>query len=218
MLFRSRTGHTPECDSLVLGRSNFRGRIECSAGADCLLAGMLRVVGVSGVPRGMGMGGGVMGGSQFLFPRGRAALAGVIIATLVNHGLSVWFGEWLSTHIPSDWLKWILGIGFIALGLWMLIPDKDEEVRGEGRFGPFLTALVLFFIAEIGDKTQLATVALAVRFQDFWAVLLGTTTGMIAANLPVIWVAHRLASARFEIWAHRVSAVLFIAFGIWALV
>ncbi|WP_101674289.1 TMEM165/GDT1 family protein [Alloalcanivorax mobilis] len=145
-------------------------------------------------------------------------LAGVIIATLVNHGLSVWFGEWLSTHIPSDWLKWILGIGFIALGLWMLIPDKDEEVKGEGRFGPFLTALVLFFIAEIGDKTQLATVALAVRFQDFWAVLLGTTTGMIAANLPVIWVAHRLASARFEIWAHRVSAVLFIAFGIWALV
>lgn len=145
-------------------------------------------------------------------------LAGVVIATLINHGLSVWFGQWLNTQLPDVWLKWILGLGFIALGLWMLIPDKDETVEGTGRFGPFLTALVLFFIAEIGDKTQLATVALAVRFNDFWPVLLGTTAGMIAANLPIIWVAHRLASKRLEIWAHRISAVLFIAFGVWALV
>lgn len=145
-------------------------------------------------------------------------LAGVVVATLVNHGLSVWFGEWLSDHLPTEWLKWILGASFIALGLWMLIPDKDEEVKGTGRFGPFLTALVLFFIAEIGDKTQVATIALAVRFNDFWPVLLGTTAGMIAANLPVIWVASRLATPRFEIWAHRTSAILFIAFGAWALV
>ncbi|KAF0808532.1 hypothetical protein A6D6_00241 [Alcanivorax xiamenensis] len=145
-------------------------------------------------------------------------LAGVVIATLINHGLSVWFGDWLSTHIPEQWLRWILGAGFIGLGLWMLIPDKDEEVKADPRFGPFLTALVLFFIAEIGDKTQLATVALAVRFQEFWPVLLGSTAGMIAANLPVIWVAHRLAGERLERWAHRISAALFIVFGIWALV
>jgi putative Ca2+/H+ antiporter (TMEM165/GDT1 family) len=145
-------------------------------------------------------------------------LAGVVIATLLNHGLSVWFGQWLNAQLPGVWLKWILGLGFIALGLWMLIPDKDETVEGDGRFGPFLSALVLFFIAEIGDKTQLATVALAVRFNDFWPVLLGTTAGMIAANLPIIWVAHRLASKRLEIWAHRISAALFIAFGVWALV
>tara|TARA_Y100001963_G_scaffold126308_1_gene178656 strand:+ start:240 stop:788 length:549 start_codon:yes stop_codon:yes gene_type:complete len=144
-------------------------------------------------------------------------LAGVVVATLINHGLSVWFGDWLADAIPADWLTWILGLSFIALGLWMLIPDKDEEVGDRYRFGPFLTSLVLFFIAEIGDKTQVATVALAVRFQEFWPVLLGTTTGMIAANLPVIWVAHRLASERFEIWAHRISAALFIAFGVWAL-
>ncbi|MFP1681931.1 TMEM165/GDT1 family protein [Alloalcanivorax sp. C16-1] len=145
-------------------------------------------------------------------------LAGVIVATLVNHGISVWFGDWLAGAIPTHWLRWILGLSFIALGLWMLIPDKDEEVGDKYRFGPFLTSLVLFFIAEIGDKTQVATVALAVRFQEFWPVLLGTTTGMIAANLPVIWVAHRLASERFEVWAHRISAALFIAFGVWALI
>ncbi len=145
-------------------------------------------------------------------------LAGVIVATLINHGISVWFGDWLADTIPTDWLRWILGLSFIALGLWMLVPDKDEEVGDKYRFGPFLTSLVLFFIAEIGDKTQVATVALAVRFQEFWPVLLGTTTGMIAANLPVIWVAHRLASERFEVWAHRISAALFIAFGVWALI
>ncbi|MBU60047.1 MAG: hypothetical protein CL543_14370 [Alcanivorax sp.] len=144
-------------------------------------------------------------------------LAGVVVATLINHGISVWFGDWLADTIPAGWLTWILGLSFIALGLWMLIPDKDEEVGDKYRFGPFLTSLVLFFVAEIGDKTQVATVALAVRFQEFWPVLFGTTTGMIAANLPVIWVAHRLASERFEIWAHRISAALFIAFGIWAL-
>ncbi|MBL4723341.1 MAG: TMEM165/GDT1 family protein [Alcanivorax sp.] len=145
-------------------------------------------------------------------------LAGVVVATLVNHGLSVWFGDWLADAIPADWLIWILGGSFIALGLWMLIPDKDEGVDESVRFGPFLTSLILFFIAEIGDKTQVATVALAVRFQEFWPVLLGTTAGMIAANLPVIWVAHRLAGERFETWAHRISAALFIAFGVWALI
>lgn len=145
-------------------------------------------------------------------------LAGVVLATLVNHGLSVWFGEWLHQHIPTDWLKWILGFGFIALGIWMQIPDKDEEVKGDGRYGPFLTALVLFFIAEIGDKTQIATVALAVRYAEFWPVLMGTTAGMIAANLPVIWIAHRFASERFETWAHRISSALFIGLGVLALI
>lgn len=144
-------------------------------------------------------------------------LAGVIVATLINHGISVWFGDWLAGAIPTHWLTWLLGGSFIALGLWMLIPDQDEGVDERFRFGPFLTSLILFFIAEIGDKTQVATVALAVRFQEFWPVLLGTTAGMIAANLPVIWVAHRLAGERFETWAHRISAALFIAFGVWAL-
>ncbi|EKF74561.1 hypothetical protein A11A3_08040 [Alcanivorax hongdengensis A-11-3] len=145
-------------------------------------------------------------------------LAGVVIATLVNHGASVWFGEWLADTVPMDWMRWILGGSFIALGLWMLIPDKDEDVGSNNRFGPFLTTLVLFFIAEIGDKTQLATVALAVQFQgQFWSVLGGSTLGMIAANLPVIWLAHQFGNDKLETWAHRISAVLFIGFGLWAL-
>ncbi|MED5387610.1 MAG: TMEM165/GDT1 family protein [Pseudomonadota bacterium] len=145
-------------------------------------------------------------------------LAGVVVATLLNHGVSVWFGDWLADAIPGDWLRWILGISFIALGLWMLIPDDDEKVDDNPRFGPFLTALVLFFIAEIGDKTQFATIALAVQFKDqFWPVLSGSTLGMIAANLPVIWLGHQFGSDTLETWAHRISAVLFIGFGAFAL-
>ena len=146
-------------------------------------------------------------------------LAGVVIATLLNHGVSVWFGDWLADAVPMDWMRWILGLSFIALGLWMLIPDDDAGIGKEPKYGPFLTALVLFFLAEIGDKTQLATIALAVQFKDqFWPVLGGSTLGMIAANLPVIWLAHQFGGAKLETWAHRISAVLFVGFGIWALV
>ncbi|MEQ3635254.1 MAG: TMEM165/GDT1 family protein [Thalassolituus sp.] len=145
-------------------------------------------------------------------------LAGVVVATLLNHGACVWFGDWLASAIPLEWLRWTLGLSFIGLGLWMLIPDDDEEVEDNPRFGPFLTALVLFFIAEIGDKTQLATIALAIQFKDqFWPVLSGSTLGMIAANLPVIWLAHQFGSQQFETWAHRISAALFVGFGIVAL-
>lgn len=145
-------------------------------------------------------------------------LAGVILATLINHGLSVWFGVWLSEAIPGDVLRWLLALSFIGLGLWMLIPDKDEEVTQAPRFGPFVTALVLFFLAEIGDKTQLATIALAVQFPAaFWAVLVGSTLGMIAANVPVIWLAHKVTNPAIETWAHRISAMLFIGFGVWVL-
>lgn len=147
-----------------------------------------------------------------------AILAGVMVATLVNHGISVWLGEWLHFSIPTEWMRWILGIGFIALGIWMLIPDRNDGVKSNGRFGPFITATILFFIAEIGDKTQLATIALAARYAEFWPVLMGTTTGMIAANLPVIWLAHRFASEKLEVWAHRISSVLFLGLGILVLV
>ena len=145
-------------------------------------------------------------------------LAGIVFATLVNHGLSVSLGVWLSTAIPAMALHWLLALSFIALGLWMLIPDKDESLDKPPRFGPFVTALGLFFIAEIGDKTQLATVALAVQFPEaFWAVLVGTTLGMVAANVPVIWLGHKVTNPAIEIWAHRLSALAFIGFGLWVL-
>src|SRR5699024_4870699 len=120
-------------------------------------------------------------------------LAGVTAATILNHGLSVFFGQWITQFIPTFWLTLVLGISFIALGLWMLIPDEDEEIKAKPKWGAFSAAFILFFLAEIGDKTQLATVALAARFPDqFFAVLSGSTLGMILANLPTIWLGTKL--------------------------
>lgn len=145
-------------------------------------------------------------------------LAGILLATLVNHGISAWAGAWAGQNLPEEWMRWILGGGFIALGLWMMIPDKDGEVDSGRAWGPFMASLVLFFLAEIGDKTQVATVALGARFEnDFAAVLTGTTLGMVAANLPAIWLGNRIQNKTLEIRAHRISATLFIGFGVWAL-
>lgn len=142
-------------------------------------------------------------------------LAGITVATLLNHGLSVWFGVWLADALPDVLLRWLLAGSFIALGLWMLIPDKDEAAGSDRQWGPFMASLVLFFIAEIGDKTQIATVALAARFPEgSIEVLLGTTLGMLAANIPVIWLGNRVRNPVFEQWAHRLSAVLFVLLGL----
>lgn len=142
-------------------------------------------------------------------------LAGITLATLVNHGLSAWLGVWLADWLPGQWLQWLLAGSFIALGLWMLVPDADDSTLEGLRWGPFMASLVLFFVAEIGDKTQLATIALAARFPaDFAAVLAGTTLGMLAANVPVIWLGARIRQPHIERWAQRLSAVLFIALGV----
>jgi Ca2+/H+ antiporter, TMEM165/GDT1 family len=142
-------------------------------------------------------------------------LAGITVATLVNHALSAWLGVWLADMLPGKWLQWVLAGSFIALGIWMLIPDKEDAVVDGRRRGPFMASLVLFFLAEIGDKTQIATVALAARFPEtFIAVLAGTTLGMLAANVPVIWLGNRIRNPRFEQWAHRISAALFIGLGV----
>lgn len=144
-----------------------------------------------------------------------AILAGITLATLLNHGLSACAGIWLADALPTQWIQWILGASFIALGLWMLIPDKDEDLDEGRKWGPFIASFVLFFIAEIGDKTQVATVALAARFpSEFIAVLGGTTLGMVAANAPVIWLGAKLTNPKWESWAHRISALLFILFGL----
>lgn len=146
-------------------------------------------------------------------------LAAIITATLVNHGLSVWLGEWLAGLVPTDWLQWLVAASFILLGLWMLIPDKEEDIDDKkGKYGIFVTTLVLFFLAEIGDKTQIATIALAARYQDFAAVLAGSTLGIIAANAPILWLGQRIGGTRFETWAHRGSAVLFLVMGLAVLI
>lgn len=141
-------------------------------------------------------------------------MAGVLLATLLNHALSAWLGSLLADLIDPVWLTLLLGASFILLGLWMLIPDKDDGLDNNRRLGPFMAAFILFFIAEIGDKTQIATVALAARFPDgFMAVVTGSTLGMMIANVPIIWLGSRLISKRGELWAHRISAGLFVLFG-----
>ncbi len=145
-------------------------------------------------------------------------LWGVLIATLLNHGISAAVGASLSRFIEGDWLNILLALAFIAVGLWMLIPDRDEDLATDGRrHGVFLTTLVLFFIAEIGDKTQVATVLLAARFESIVAVTLGTTAGMLLANAPVLWLGNRFCRDLPLKAIHVGASLLFILIGLWTL-
>ena len=130
--------------------------------------------------------------SLFLAARFRAKgaiIAGILVATLLNHAASAWLGVWVAQFIPANWHNWLLGGSFIAVALWLLIPDKDDsEDTGVLRYGAFAASCILFFLAEIGDKTQIATVLLAASFEDaVWYVIWGTTLGMLAANVPVVY-------------------------------
>lgn len=151
--------------------------------------------------------------------RNKAAIcAGILLATLLNHAASAWLGQWLGQYLQADWGRWLLGGSFIALGLWLLVPDKDEEAPGRfDRYGAFVVSLILFFLAEIGDKTQVATVALAAQFQSVLWVTLGTTLGMLAANVPVVYWGERLMQRLPLTLAHRLAAALFVAVGLWVL-
>lgn len=149
--------------------------------------------------------------------RGRtlAILAGIIASTLVNHALSAWLGAIVAAWLPAGWLKWIVGLSFIGIGLWLLIPDKDsDEESGLLKHGAFIATLVLFFLAEIGDKTQIATVVLAARYDSTVQVVAGTTLGMVLANAPVVLLGDRLMQRLPLAWARRAAFVLFIGLGV----
>ncbi len=145
---------------------------------------------------------------------------GILVATVLNHALAGALGLLLARWLTADVLRWILGVGFLAMAVWMLIPDRvDEEAAADerSRWGVFGTTTVLFFVAEMGDKTQVATVALAAQFQAWLAVVLGTTLGMLLANAPAVWLGDRLAH-RLPVRAiHLGAAALLAALGIWAL-
>lgn len=146
-------------------------------------------------------------------------LWGILIATLVNHGISAALGVSLSQYLGGNWLNIVIALAFIAVGLWMLVPDKDDDLATDyRRHGVFLTTLVLFFIAEIGDKTQVATVLLGARFESIIAVTLGTTAGMLAANAPVLWLGNRFCRDLPLRAIHVSASLIFIAIGLWTLV
>ena len=147
-------------------------------------------------------------------------VAGIFVATLVNHGIAGAVGAWLTKAIGPDAMRWILGASFIAMAAWMLVPDKldDDDSASKQRGGVFLTTAILFFFVEIGDKTQVATVALAARFDSLAAVVMGTTIGMILANAPVAFFGDALAKKMPVRLVHVVTAVIFAALGVGVLV
>ena len=144
---------------------------------------------------------------------------GIFVATIANHAMAGALGAWVTTQISQQVLRWILGASFIAMAVWMLIPDKldDDADRKAPRFGVFGTTVVLFFLAEMGDKTQIATVMLAARYEAYFAVVAGTTIGMMLANAPVVWLGERVTRLLPLRAVHIVSALIFLGLGLLAL-
>ena len=147
---------------------------------------------------------------------------GIFVATLANHALAGALGAWVTTQLGPQVLRWTLGVSFIAMAVWMLIPDKldtdtDQQSMRFGVSGIFGTTVVLFFLAEMGDKTQIATVMLAARYDAFLSVVAGTTLGMMLANAPVVWLGERVTRLLPLRAVHMVSALIFLGLGLLAL-
>lgn len=140
---------------------------------------------------------------------------GILVATLANHALAGAVGAWVTTIIGPQVLRWVLGLSFIAMAVWMLIPDKldDDDGGSAPRFGVFGTTLIAFFLAEMGDKTQVATVMLAAQYSAYWWVVAGTTLGMMLANAPVVWLGDRITRLVPIRAVHVVSALIFLVLG-----
>jgi len=145
---------------------------------------------------------------------------GILVATLVNHGLAGAVGAWVTEFLGPDILRWVLAGSFIAMAVWMLVPDTLDEEQSDTapRWGVFGTTVVAFFLAEMGDKTQIATVMLAARYHAYFWVVAGTTLGMMLANVPVVWLGERMTRLVPMRLVHTVSALIFAALGIAVLI
>lgn len=141
-------------------------------------------------------------------------IAGIFVATLLNHGLAAWAGEWVSKLVPMQYLTWLLAVTFFGFALWILIPDKDESDPNDMRWGPFWTTLVLFFFAEIGDKTQLATVALSAQYGNLFLVTFGTTLGMLFSNGLAVVFGDKITARIPMKWIHYATSVIYALFGV----
>ena len=146
-------------------------------------------------------------------------IAGIFVATLVNHAIAGWVGNWVRGVVPADILRWLLALSFFVVAAWALKPDKldDKDAPPSSRWGVFGVTVVAFFLAEIGDKTQIATVVLAARFPSLVAVVVGTTLGMLLVNVPTVFIG-RTAAEKIPFRAVRVAAAaLFAGMGLWVL-
>ena len=139
----------------------------------------------------------------------------ILVATIANHAFAAAVGAWITSMLGPDVLRWVLGVSFLAMAAWTLIPDKlDEEDTKLAKYGVFLTTLIAFFMAEMGDKTQVATVALAARYHDIVSVVLGTTFGMMLANVPAVYLGDKIANRVSLRLVHGIAALVFAALGV----
>jgi putative Ca2+/H+ antiporter (TMEM165/GDT1 family) len=143
-------------------------------------------------------------------------ILGILVATLANHAGASALGSWITRVLDPQWLRWGLGASFLAVAAWMLIPDTVENVKGSGlgRFGVFGITVVAFFLAEMGDKTQIATVMLAAKYHSLWVVTAGTTLGMMIANVPAVLLGERVTRWLPVKWVHRIAAAVFAVLGV----
>ena len=150
-----------------------------------------------------------------MFRRPWPIVAGIFVATIANHAAAGALGGWVAQLLGPDVLRWVIGLSFLAMAGWMLIPDKidDDATGGRQRFGVFGTTVIAFFLAEMGDKTQIATVALAARYTDVVQVVLGTTFGMMLANVPAVFLGDRIAKKVSMKWVHAIAAAIFAVLG-----
>jgi len=148
------------------------------------------------------------------FRRPLPIVLAIFVATIVNHAFAAAIGAWVTSLLGPDVLRWVLGVSFLAMAAWTLIPDKlDEEDTKLARYGVFLTTLLAFFMAEMGDKTQVATVALAARYHDVYSVVLGTTLGMMLANVPAVYLGDKIAGRVSLRLVHGIAALVFAVLG-----
>jgi putative Ca2+/H+ antiporter (TMEM165/GDT1 family) len=149
------------------------------------------------------------------FRRPVPILLGILVATFANHALAGVAGAWISTVIAPTAMRWILGLSFIGMAVWTLVPDElDEKPVATPRLGVFGTTLVAFFLLEMGDKTQIATVALAARYTSLVGVVAGTTVGMMLANVPAVLLGEAAASKLPMRLVHRIAAAIFLVLGV----
>ena len=143
-------------------------------------------------------------------------VAGIFVATIVNHAFAGAAGMWITHLIGAENMRWILGVSFILMAAWILVPDKiDEEEEQALRFGVFGTTVIAFFLAEMGDKTQIATVALSAKYaSEFVWVIAGTTFGMMLANVPAVYLGNHFAQKLPIRWIHAVAAAIFALIGV----
>ncbi|MGA8709276.1 MAG: TMEM165/GDT1 family protein [Steroidobacteraceae bacterium] len=147
--------------------------------------------------------------------RPMAVILGVLAATLANHALAALAGQWAGTLLSPKLLRWVLGVSFLVLAAWVFVPDKDDEnPHAAGRYGAFLVTATTFFLAEMGDKTQIVTLALAAKFHDLLPVIAGTVTGMMLVDVPTVLLASRITRIVPLNWIRVAAALVYAVLGV----